>query len=132
MRQRRYSWQRELIYDYVQASSQHPTAAAVYQDLKKGCPRLSLATVYRNLTILTSEGRIRRLPLSVERYDARLSPHSHFCCTACGRVFDLVLAGEGVLEAEAQAASGFQIEGHELTFYGRCNDCAAKQKETEK
>ena len=85
----RYSRQRELIYEAVKGSGQHPTAEMVYRWLKPANPSLSLGTVYRNLNLLTEEGRIVRMAFPVERYDADTSLHTHFRCDRCGGVFDL-------------------------------------------
>ena len=46
----RFSHQRERIYQAVLESRDHPTAEMVYQQLKPELPRLSLGTVYRNLS----------------------------------------------------------------------------------
>ena len=49
MVERRFSRQRERIYQAVCAARSHPTAQMVYDDLKQEFPKLSLGTVYRNL-----------------------------------------------------------------------------------
>ena len=41
----RYSKQRELIYENLKARCDHPTAEAIYSDLKKDNPGLSLGTL---------------------------------------------------------------------------------------
>lgn len=121
---KRYSRQRELIYEAVLGSKEHPTAEMVYQWLKPANPNLSLGTVYRNLNLLAEEGILIRMPFPVERYDGDIHPHSHFRCKECGRVFDLMLGyASEIDEAAAQASPGFQIEGHDLTFSGLCPDC---------
>ena len=89
MAQRRYSKQRELIFEAVCGTNEHPTAETVYHWLKPDNPALSLGTVYRNLNLLADEGRLLRLPLPVERFDANTAPHAHFRCRLCGRVYDL-------------------------------------------
>ena len=63
---KRYSRQRELIYQAVLGSKEHPTAEMVYQWLKPVAPNLSLGTVYRNLTLLAEEGVLIRMPFPVE------------------------------------------------------------------
>lgn len=124
---KRYSRQRELIYQAVMASKEHPTAEMVYQWLKPACPNLSLGTVYRNLNLLAEEGILVRMPFPVERYDGDTYPHSHFRCKDCGRVFDLVPDYEVALDRAAeQAAPGFRVEGHDLTFTGYCPECGKK------
>ena len=80
---KRYSRQRELIYQALCATEEHPTADMVYQWLKPENPNLSLATVYRNLNLLADEGIITRMPFPVERYDAETKPHPHLRCHKC-------------------------------------------------
>ncbi len=121
---KRYSRQRELIYQAVRGSREHPTAEMVYQWLKPANPNLSLGTVYRNLNLLAEEGIIIRMPFPVERYDADVRPHSHFRCRKCGRVLDLEGAYDPEIDAKASAdAPELQVENHELTFIGLCPDC---------
>ena len=122
---KRYSRQRELIYQAVIGSKEHPTAEMVYQWLKPANPNLSLGTVYRNLNLLAQEGVLVRMPFPVERYDGVIHPHSHFRCKECGRVFDLMLDyDDGEIDAAAgRGAPGFRIEGHDLTFSGLCPEC---------
>lgn len=91
MNGKRYSRQRELIYEALRQTEQHPTAEMIYQWLKPANPSLSLGTVYRNLNLLADEGAIRRMAFPVERYDAKTMPHPHFCCDQCGAVYDLHL-----------------------------------------
>ena len=124
---KRYSRQRELIYNAVRGSKEHPTAEMVYQWLKPANPNLSLGTVYRNLNLLAEEGILIRMPFPVERYDGDTHLHSHFRCKSCGRVFDLELEQGGELDrAAAEAAPGFRVEGHDLTFTGICPECGKK------
>ncbi|WP_251447147.1 Fur family transcriptional regulator [Vermiculatibacterium agrestimuris] len=120
---KRYSRQRELIYQAVCGSKEHPTAEMVYQWLKHANPNLSLGTVYRNLNLLAEEGVLIRMPFPVERYDAEVRPHSHFRCKRCGRVFDLEVPYDAQIDVQAAQVKGFQIESHDLTFTGFCPDC---------
>lgn len=126
---KRYSRQRELIYQAVVGSREHPTAEMVYQWLKPVNPNLSLGTVYRNLNLLAEEGILVRMPFSVERYDACTGPHNHLRCERCGRVIDLDLPYDAALDAAAGAsAPEAAICRHETIFYGLCGRC----RETEK
>ena len=47
---------RRLILDVVCATDAHPTAAYVYRKGRRPLPRVSLATVYRNLRMLAAQG----------------------------------------------------------------------------
>lgn len=120
----RYSRQRELIYQSVCASRAHPTAEMVYAALKPQHPSLSLGTVYRNLHLLSDEGKLVRMPFPVERFDGDLHPHGHFCCEKCGRVADVELPYDPELDARAQAQLDWEVDRHTVVFYGLCPDCA--------
>lgn len=121
---KRYSRQRELIYEAVKGSDAHPTAEMVYQWLKPENPGLSLGTVYRNLTLLAQEGMLRRMPFPVERYDACVEPHSHLRCEVCGRVMDLMLDYDNRMDdLAAQVQPDARITRHDLIFYGLCPQC---------
>ena len=125
---KRYSRQRELIYNCLRASKEHPTAEMIYNWLKPRNPTLSLGTVYRNLNLLAEEGIIIRMPFPVERYDADTSRHAHFRCGVCGGVFDLEGLGyDSRLDHAAAARSGHRVERHELLFSGVCKCCGEKE-----
>lgn len=126
---KRYSRQRELIYQAVIGSKEHPTAEMVYQWLKSANPNLSLGTVYRNLNLLAEEGILVQMPFPVERYDACTTPHNHLRCEGCGRVIDLELPYDAVLDAAAEAsAPGVTIRRHDVFFYGLCPKCREAEK----
>ena len=126
MNGKRYSRQRELIYEALMHTDQHPTAEMVYQWLKPTNPNLSLGTVYRNLNLRVDEGAAVRMAVPVERYDANVEPHPHFRCEACGGVFDLDLPYDRKLDEQALLASGHDIRAHELIFHGLCVNCKPK------
>lgn len=125
---KRYSRQRELIYETLIHTDQHPTAEMVYQWLKPGNPSLSLGTVYRNLNLLAEEGVVSRMPFPVERYDANTEPHPHFQCGCCGGVYDLPMPYDPSLDESAREACGHEVTGHELLYHGTCAQCKGKSK----
>lgn len=127
MNGKRYSRQRELIYEALLHTKEHPTAEMVYQWLKPENPNLSLGTVYRNLNLLADEGQIMRLAFPVERYDATTQPHCHFRCDQCGSVYDVEMAYDIELDQRALECSHHQIRGHELLFRGICENCKTIQ-----
>ena len=124
---KRYSRQRELIYQTLMNTKEHPTAEMVYNWLKPENPNLSLGTVYRNLNLLSDEGVITRMPFPVERYDAETRPHPHFQCRACGSVYDLEgLPYDAALDCAASEFSGHDVDRHDLVFSGTCKNCVQK------
>ena len=124
MQDRRFSHQRERIYQAVRSSHAHPTAEAVYSQLKPEMPRLSLGTVYRNLRQMAAEGRLAEVDGPVARFDACLTPHTHFRCTGCGAVMDLELPYDPALDAQA-AKECCTVTGHSLCCTGLCPQCDA-------
>ena len=127
MGERRFSRQRERIYQAVRASQVHPTAQMVYEELRAQMPRLSLGTVYRNLHLLAEEGLLVELDGPVARFDAQLRPHTHLGCMRCGCVADAEMAYGGGLDIQA-ARDGWQVESHSLIFNGICPACGKESE----
>lgn len=122
----RYSKKREAILNALRQSDAHPSAEWLYHTLKATHPDLSLGTVYRNLLFFQQQGAIQSVGVvnGQERFDAVTTPHSHFVCTCCGAVIDLhKIPMDASLTQAVQKQYGFQVERHELTFYGKCQAC---------
>jgi Fur family ferric uptake transcriptional regulator len=129
----RMTEQRRVILDELEKTFEHPSAADVYEKVKKRLPHISLGTVYRNLEILSSRGVIRRLGMQTgqKRFDAGVQEHHHIRCTSCGRVDDLPAQADtnlGDLVARVGDASGYKQMGFEVDFYGICPECAKEKQ----
>lgn len=127
----RYSKKREAILTAIQETSCHPSAEWVYQQLKPQHPDLSLGTVYRNLTFFQERGLVQSVGVvkGQERFDAIVTPHSHFICNCCGTVLDLPeICPESGLDRAVSRQYGLAVERHELTFYGLCTSCANQEQ----
>lgn len=115
---------RRLILDVVRAADVHPTAAFVYRRVRRRLPRVSLATVYRNLRVLAAEGFLaERADASGMRFDGNTAPHDHFTCVACGRIADVPPVGRPGLRARIPATLGIEVLHHRIEYYGRCAAC---------
>ena len=111
----RYSKKREAILTAIRSSDAHPSAEW---------------TVYRNLLFFQQNGTIQSVGVvnGQERFDAVTAPHSHFVCTSCGAVIDLHrIPMDPALTAAVREQYGFEVQRHELTFYGRCQKCMQKR-----
>ena len=93
-----YSRQREEIVQFLRTRKDHPTAEVVYENVRMVYPKISLGTVYRNLTLLSETGEILRLRLGdgVDHFDADTSEHYHVICSGCGSVVDLNMMGKKI------------------------------------
>ena len=127
----RHSKKREAILEALRGTKSHPSAEWIYQTLKPDNPGLSLGTVYRNLSFFLEQGTVKRVGVvnGQERFDADMSPHSHFVCRGCGGVFDLPWPED--LDGLAHTAGeelGFQTERCEVIFHGLCGKCRENSK----
>jgi Fe2+ or Zn2+ uptake regulation protein len=123
-RGKRLTRARRVILDTVRATDAHPSAAVVYREVRRRLPRVSLATVYRNLRMLAAEGLlVERADLAGMRFDANTVPHDHFSCVACGRIYDVPALGARRIRARVSARTGFEVLTQRIEFYGRCDAC---------
>ena len=118
----RQTHQKKIILDVLK-TLYHPTAIDVYNKAKEISPKISLATIYRNLNQLASENKIIKLNLDENDaiYDINTYYHNHFVCTKCKKIIDIcdVIIDEKDLEKRY----GFEISKNHLTINGLCNEC---------
>ena len=115
---------RRVILDAVRATDAHPSAFAVHRAVRKRLPRVSLATVYRNLRRLAAEGFLReRAGIDGLRFDGNVERHDHFTCLACRRVFDVPPVQAATAGRRLAGRAGFEVLEHRVEFYGRCAAC---------
>lgn len=126
----KYSRQRESIKRYLCGREDHPTADMIYTSIRREFPNISLGTVYRNLSLLTELGEIRKISADgPDRFDARLEPHSHFICRSCGCVLDVMVPAENpVLGADRLQEYG-DVEECRIEFHGICKKCKKNKRQ---
>ena len=112
--------QRKIVLDAVQKLHDHPNAERVYSEVIKISPRISKATVYRNLNLLAEQGVIRKVNTAegADRFDFRTDEHYHLHCRKCGKVLD---APDSICPQAESKVDGFTVE-----FVGLCADCQNK------
>lgn len=119
-----YSRQREAILNVLRSTKSHPTAAWIYENVRKELPNISLGTVYRNLSVLEQENIIRKISVgdASEHFDGDLSTHSHFYCKSCKQITDIPFdATASIKEVEEQ--NDVSVESATYTFVGVCKPC---------
>ena len=121
----KHSKQRDALLSLLQSVTCHPSAEWLYVELKKTFPRISLATVYRNLGVLCEAGNAIRLDVGdgTVHYDAQTYDHTHFFCTACHALSDIEHDGMEILDRSLEERCGLKVDCHSLVFYGRCHTC---------
>ena len=118
----RYSLQREVIYETLKGTKAHPDCETIYNMVREKLPDIGMATVYRNLKKLVSDGLVHTLETTRDslHYDADISDHAHFICSECGRIIDIFASFN--LEKEVEE-TGFKVDLKKIVFYGVCPDC---------
>lgn len=124
-----YSKQRELILNTLKENVVHPTAEYLYGKIKEKDPKISLATLYRNLNQLSDNGIIKKIdglePSS--HFDHNTHEHYHFICEKCKRVFDISADIAPDLIKKTENSTGFEIQSHDIVFTGLCKECKSRQ-----
>ena len=117
--------QRLVILDYLLHSKDHPSAEAIYADLRQRYPTISLATVYNTLEMLAKVGLVIDLgaPGERRRFDGNMTDHSHYFCTSCGRVTDLHIPGAERTINKLTQELNLPITRYRLDFFGLCENC---------
>ena len=107
----------------------HLSAEEVHQRLLREQERVSLATVYRTLRLLSSMGLLQELELPEGGRRFELTgeahrDHHHLVCVRCGRTEEF--EDQAVLKAGAQACEqkGFRLLECVLMVRARCQRCA--------
>lgn len=123
-RGRKITPQRERIFHILQGNDSHPTAEAVYSELVREMPMVSLKTVYQTLHELVAMGEISPLDLGTgsSRFDPNQSTHHHLVCRRCHVVKDLYLELNDV-RVPSDLSQGFEVGEAEVIFRGLCQSC---------
>ena len=122
---------RSAILSCIRGTTVHPSAEMVHEMLQQEHPDISLATVYRNLSLFKTQGLIQSLGMihGIERFDGNTEPHVHFVCNCCSAIMDLhQMDAPQRLCSEAAQHIGGQVDSCQLMFFGTCRDCLAKQE----
>ena len=126
---RRLTSQRCLILDVLKESDEHLDAEAVHERARMRASGLSLATVYRTLTLLKEMGLVEEHHLGEghSHYEAvQEGPHYHFTCRRCGKVIEFDTPLVAKIERELREREGVEIRSAHLHLTGYCEACRDK------
>lgn len=127
--------QRYEIIKILSESKNHPTATDIYNKVKMVYPMVSLNTIYKNLTMLTSMREAREIKTlqNAVHFDGDISSHGHIICENCGKITDALLNTDDLnrfLKSDINIAfnEGYHIRGYSIEFYGLCGGCYEADK----
>ena len=120
---------RQLLLDILRESPGHLDAKQLFQQAVERDPRISLATVYRNLRLfeelgLVDEARLDKAHCSYEMRGA--GEHYHLVCTSCGQIAEFESPAVSQLVDEVQRHTGFAVSRAVLHLEGYCAGCRDK------
>ncbi len=123
--------QRAAILQILRSRREPVSAEEIHEELSRRGNAPALSTVYRNLERFVRDGLAvtELLGDSVTRYAVPREQHGHYLvCTGCSakiRIQDCPLSD---LEERLSRDTGFSIESHTLTLYGKCPRCMEREK----
>jgi Fur family ferric uptake transcriptional regulator len=106
----------------------HSTADEIYADAHADLGAISRQAVYDALAAFTDKGILRRIQTagSPARYETRGDDdHHHLFCRSCRRLVDVDCAVGDAGCLTATEHPGYEIDGAEVVYRGRCAECVA-------
>lgn len=97
----------------------------IMNELNKKELQIDKVTIYRTLTSFVELGIVEETQFKnkISVYElADQDHHHHVVCEACGKIEDIHL-DENLLVQAAKKNSSFQITSHHLEFFGLCKKC---------
>lgn len=111
--------QKNLIFEIINNSYDHLSAYEVYDIARIDMPNISLGTVYRNLSNLVKDGKIREIEVDgTLRFD-RNDKHAHFICNICGDIVDVF---NNIVD-DNNYIDGNLVMDYEIKLRGICKKC---------
>ena len=118
---------RQAVVHAIAGKGRHFTA----EELREQLPGVGRATVYRALKLLVESGVLCRVLLEDGNLHYQLDQlnhrghHHHLLCVECGISQDLLGCDIESLLQQAALSHDFQLSGHRLEVYGRCQSCVS-------
>lgn len=124
------TFQRMRIMEVIDQKG-HISLDDIYMKIKAHYPSLSLATIYKNILLMTQKGLLVEVPLESQKskYELAKEAHIHLICRQCGEVEDVNLleSTSQTLQQLTQKES-FQLEKEQINLYGVCKACQKRQE----
>ena len=98
----------------------------LYTILKVNFETISLATIYKNIHIMSDKHLIQEVKIPNEKnvYELVKDEHSHLVCIKCHSITDVTLDTDRLVK-EASKLGEFQINNSAIVLNGICKKCVA-------
>lgn len=120
------SVQRIRILEYLMSTRTHPSADEIFQALSTELPTLSKTTVYNTIESFLKAGIVKAVYIDPKelRVDAFTTPHAHFKCTKCLKIYDIEIDMPDYTSKKTK--DGHLVFSQDLYLEGICADCSKK------
>jgi Fe2+ or Zn2+ uptake regulation protein len=119
------TFQRLSILESIDKNG-HMSVDDIYDKVIEVHPSISLATIYKNITLMTEKGVLTEVPIaeSKAKYELSKMDHIHLICTKCGKVEDKECreATSSVI-GELTNKENFVLNKRQINLYGLCSSC---------
>ncbi len=121
------SRQKDALKNLIKAGKiKHISALEVFELLRVENPKMSIATVYRNLNLFVEKGLLLKIEGAGDEalYDDTIKPHAHLICVKCGEIEDLDLdISDSILKSLREKS--FDFTNYDLSIKGHCRKCSS-------
>lgn len=124
---KRNTWQREAVREALGTSEGFVSAQALHSSLHATGSPIGLATVYRALADLASEGEADSLQQDGESIYRACTPgshHHHLICRSCGLTVEIEADEVEEWARRVAAQNGFTQPNHVVDVFGLCASCS--------
>jgi Fur family ferric uptake transcriptional regulator len=113
--------QRRVILKTLESSVDHPSVESVFERAKAVDSTISIATVYRTLSLLEEMDIIvkREFNETFARYDTNTEHHHHMIDLETGEVIEFKNEELEILKIKIAKELGYDLIDHRLDLYGR-------------
>jgi Fur family ferric uptake transcriptional regulator len=123
----RFTRQRRCILEKVLRRGGHFDAEELHRELAAAGHDVSLATVYRTLSLLQEAGVLKEVLQSRDRAHYEViyghAHHDHMICVECGKVIEFCDERIEDLQRRICREYGFQTLDHRMGIRGVCSKC---------
>jgi Fur family ferric uptake transcriptional regulator len=128
---RRQTWQKDAVLHALSQSQGFVSAQQLHRQLTQHGSVIGLATVYRTLNLLVTDGLADSL-VSKEGEslfrDCSSDHHHHLICNGCGITVEIEAREAENWASKVAKDNGFTDVSHTIEIFGLCKKCSAKSK----
>ncbi len=130
----------EQLISYLKAANgRHLTASEIYENFRSQGITIGVATIYRQLEKLVSEGTVRKFiidsssPACFEyagdsQFECKSGSCFHLKCEKCGKLIHLECEELSTISTHLLSEHNFTLNSMKTVFYGCCEECMKEER----